>query len=172
MKTFWSRLAISISVTLGIILLFALAIFRIGTDIEDNSLAIFKLNQDLNSRSATLSEVTRLKSAAAEIPPLLEKLRRALPNEDGLISLSNDINLTARHYGLGYGFKFGAATSVSAGLKSIAFDMNLQGSYNDIMKFLGDLESNGRFITLNNIDIGQQGDKYSAVLNGLIYYNG
>jgi len=173
MSAFQTKLIINISITLIILSALSVAIFKVGLDIESNALAVFKLNQDLNSRSSTLSEITKLRKAAVDIEPYFAKLKMALPNEDGLIGLSNNLSLTAKHYELGYGFKFGAASDVSTGLKSISFDMNLQGTYQSILKFLDSIKTtNGQFINISNIDIVEQGDRYTATLNGLIYYNG
>lgn len=175
MNPFWTKLAINISVSFGIVFALSAAIFNLGKDIDKNSAKVFELNKNVSSRSTNLTEIARLKAATADLGPLLNKLKRALPDEDALlIDLAGDINTIARRYELGYGagLKFGPTANVSTGLKSTSFDMNVQGGYQNIIKFLGDVESSGRFIGFTNLDIAIKGNQYTAALSGIIYYSG
>jgi hypothetical protein len=78
----------------------------------------------------------------------------------------------AREKGLSFSSKFGseiAPTDNQPGF--IRLEMNLSGSYSDLISFIKEVERSGYFINLLNFDIVRQGDKFNALINSEVFFS-
>ena len=165
---------IKISLAVGILLVIVAGIFVVAYDISAKAQYILKTRTELNSRLDAINQLALLKVSSAEAKPFVDKLNRALPPEDLLLTISGDMENAARRYNLGYTFKFvGAKRDISENLKAIDFQITAQGDYQSVRSFMRDMETLPYFISLLDADItAQRTNVYNSAIRGVIYFNG
>jgi len=171
--SFRRQIIVKISLAFVAVILMVGAIFFLNSLVSAKAGFIFSTRSDLNNRINLVNQLTQLKAAAAEATPYIEKLSKALPPRDALLSLQVDLNDIAHKYSLGFGFKFvGEESKIGNNIKSAPFQINIQGTYPNIINFLKDLESGSYFISLSDADIVGSPTSYNASISGQIFFNG
>ena len=171
-KSFKFRLISSLSVTLGTLLIIAVVIVYLGFDISTKAGFISDTQAQLFKRVVDITNLTKLKEQEKAADAALFKLNNALPKRDSLFSVSRDLGDFARARSLSFGSKFGdeiASKDDKPGF--IRLEMNTGGSYADLVSFIKDIEASSYFINLLNFDIVRQGARFSALINGEVFFS-
>lgn len=170
-QDFRSKLIINISLSFGFVAIVIAVIIFLGTQIGDKSNKIFGIQSELRSNAANVSELARLRELSKSADPYLARLNAALPKKDELLSLQKLIEASARRHNLSFGFKFGGETKGDGVFSSIGFNINAQGAYSSALSFLKELEDTYKLMKISSVDIIGQGDRYTLVLAGEIFFN-
>jgi hypothetical protein len=99
----------------------------------------------------------------------LTALNKILPTSDELIFVSEELERYAKNFNLGFNFQYGSLEEGPP--KAKYFTLYLEGSLEDITKFLEGMNKNFPWIVeILNIDIrGLSSEGYSIVLSGKIF---
>jgi len=171
-RSFKFRLILSLSVILGTLLIIAVVIVYLGFDISTKASFISDTQTQLFKRVADIANLTKLKEQEKAADAALSKLNDALPKRDSLFSVSRDLGDFARARSLSFGSKFGEESAPGEGTPGfIRLEMNTGGSYADLVAFIKDIEASSYFINLLNFDIVRQGTRFSALLNGEVFFS-
>ena len=171
-RSFRFRLVSSLSITLGTLLIIAVVTVYLGSDISQKASFISNTQAELSKRVIDITNLTKLKEQEKAADAALFKLNNALPKRDALFSVSRDFSDFARTRSLSFGSKFGeelASKDNKPGF--IRMEMNTGGSYADLVAFIKDVEASSYFINLLNFDIVRQGARFSALINGEVFFN-
>src|ERR1044072_7744301 len=97
----------------------------------------------ITRRSLEQENLSQLKAGAAEAETLQNDLNALLPTQDGLIGFPQFMNTMARNHSLGLTFNFAAAPAApGAGVAgTVSFFATLQGSADNIARFIDDVEN-------------------------------
>lgn len=171
-RSFKFRLISSLSVTLGVLLVIVIVVVYLGFDILSKARFISDTQAELFARVVNISNLTKLKEQERSADAALFKLNNALPKRDALFSVSRDLGDFARSRNLSFGSKFGEEVAPKEGKPGfIRLDMNVSGSYADLVAFIKDIEASSYFINPLNFDIVRQGTKFSAIINGEVFFS-
>jgi len=171
-RSFKFRLITTLSITLGVLLIIAIVVIYLGLDISAKADFVSDTQARLFARVVNISNLTKLKEQERTADAALFKLNNALPKRDSLFSVSRDLSDFARSRNLSFGSKFGEEVAPREDKPGfIRLDMNVSGSYADLVAFIKDIEASSYFINLLNFDIVRQGAKFSAVINGEVFFS-
>lgn len=171
-RSFKFCLTSSLSIALGILLVIVIVIVYLGFDIEAKANFISDAQVKLFTRAVNISNLTKLKEQEKAADAAFFKLNNALPKRDALFSVSRDLGDFARNRSLSFGSKFGEEVAPLEDKPGfIRLDMNVGGSYADLVAFIKDMETSSYFINLLNFDIIRQGTRFSAIINGEVFFS-
>jgi len=171
-RSFKLRLISTLSFTLGTILIIGIVVFYLGFDISRKGTLILSTNTKLLQARNNISDLAKLKEQEKEADIALFKLNNALPKRDSLFSVSRDLEDLAKRRSLSFGSKFKeevSATNTQPGY--IGIDMNLSGSYNDLVAFIRDLDVGSYSINVVSFDIVRQGSGFSGLITGELFFS-
>lgn len=169
---FRSKLIYSLSITGGIIVFILAVTLYLGLDIGKKADAIVGAQGETVSRISSVNDFNKLKSQEKEAQADLLKLNSALPKRDSLFEVSKDLGVFAQSRNLSFGYKFGEEVGSKGGNPGfIRVEMNISGSYENIIGFLKDIESSKYFINPSSLDLTQQNVGYTGIINSQIFFS-
>ncbi|MDE2102645.1 MAG: type 4a pilus biogenesis protein PilO [Patescibacteria group bacterium] len=156
----------------GIIVIAAAAVLiYLGKNIQAVSAKIYGLRTQASVYAADIVQISNLREQAKLAVPYSAKLASALPSKSNVIVLSNTVDTVALKDGVNVGFRFGAEGQRNAvGLNYVGFEMSVQGSYNNIVQFISDLEGGGNYLVIDNISLLAGSNGMDGVINGRVYF--
>ena len=156
----------------GVIVIAAVAVLvYLGRNIGTVSTKIYGLRNQASIYAADIVQISNLREQAKLAAPYSTKLAVALPSKSNVIVLSNTVNTIALKDGVNVGFRFGAeGQRNSVGLNYVAFEMSVQGPYNNIVQFISDLEGSGNYLVIDNISLLAGSNGMDGVINGRVYF--
>ena len=153
-NTFGSRLIYSLSITGGIVVFTVAVVLYLGIDIQKKVSAISEVHGEILFNISQVSDLSKLKGQEMEAQVALLKLNSALPQRDSLFGVSKDLGTFADARNLAFGSKFGEEIAPKDGNPGfIRVEMNVAGSYDDIIAFLKDIETSSYFINPFSLDL-------------------
>jgi Tfp pilus assembly protein PilO len=167
-------MAISVGVTLAVATVLILIIFYLNKSIVAASETINGMRADFLSRSKALASLADLKNDAEQARIYSYILNSSLPTKEDLPSFNTEVFNLEKKNNLPSSFKFsGAEVAPRAGASGeIAFDLNLDGAYNDLVDFLKDFEDSSYVTDIRSFDLVGGGgiDKYRALFRGVVFF--
>ncbi|HZX00860.1 MAG TPA: hypothetical protein VFE87_00455 [Candidatus Paceibacterota bacterium] len=171
-NTFRSRLIYGLSITGGIVIFIMAVVLYLGLDIREKTDVIAQAQGEILSRISQVSDLGKLKGQEKEAQVALLKLNSALPQRDSLFGVSRDLGVFAETRNLAFGSKFGEEVAPKDGKPGfIKVEMNIAGSYDNIIGFLKDIETSSYFINPFSLDLTKQGVGYTGVINSEIFFS-
>lgn len=170
---FEKGLIINISIAGGVFVGVAVIIFILGFYINNESEYISSTRSDLDRASSISAKLSEFRRNEDDIEAAVEQLDSHVPDRDVVLFVPTEVRDIARRHGLGYVFNFsGEDREVTDEIMSTNFDINVQGDYDDIMRFIDDLENTQYFINILNIDLmSRSSGSYDGVIRGIIYFH-
>ncbi|MCL5016373.1 MAG: type 4a pilus biogenesis protein PilO [Patescibacteria group bacterium] len=170
-KEFKRKLTTQIVITGAALAVIAVLLFYLGRKISSEANKIYTIRTQNALIASDVARISNLRNQAAEAGPYLTKLSAALPTKANVYTLSNTINAIALKDGVNVGFRFGAEGQKSSNnLNYVDFEISVQGSYDNIAKFVEDTENGGYYLTIDNISLVEGGNGLGGVINGKIYF--
>ena len=174
LKDFRVKMAVVIGITLvaGSVLIFA--VFQLKKSIAASSSEIKLMRVDFLSRSRAITSLAELKEDAEEARVYTDVLNFSLPTKEDLPEFNSEVFDLERDNNLPTSFKFsGSEIAPTPGTPGeIAFELNLTGSYDDIVNILKDLEDSSYVTDIRNFDlVGGTDDQYRAILQGVVFFH-
>lgn len=164
---------------------FTVNLIVIGAVLVVTITSLLLLRRDISSRVAAFTEernkfifrtegiksLASLREETVRGREYFNELASLLPKEEGLFALTRVLDRFAKARNVNLNFAFGSKNPASGNIApSIAFRIIADGNYDNILKFLGDMENEKLLIKLNNIDIVKGGgSSYNARISGQIY---
>lgn len=164
----------SIGVTLVVAAGLVFAIFYLNKGVVASSDEINRMRADFLSRSRAIASLAELKKDAEQARIYTDVLNSSLPTKEDLPEFNTEVFELEKKNNLPSSFKFsGAETALRPGAAGeIAFDLNLNGLYGDIINFLKDLEDSSYVTDIRNFDlVGGVKDEYRAIFQGVIFFH-
>lgn len=171
-RSFKFRLISNLSIALGVLLIIVIVLGYLGFDISKKADSISETQANLLKRVINITNLTKLKEQERVADAALFKLNNALPKRDSLFSVSRDLGDMAKNRSLSFASKFGEEIAAKDGKPGfIRLEMNVAGSYDNLVGFVRDIEVSNYFINLLNFDIIRQSGRFSGLLNGGVFFN-
>jgi Tfp pilus assembly protein PilO len=145
-------------------------LFFLSRDISDRVMFIERQRVDLSARSQILDSLLKLKSDSEKARGLLGSLEEALPTKDELIVFSKELEDFARSNQLDFSLRFGAespATAVDPGTNN--FTITSGGTYENLIRFLRNVENSGYFVSFDLFDLTQSSRGYEILIRGKVF---
>ena len=172
LNTFRSRLIYSLSITGGIVVSIMAVVLYLGLDVRKKADVIAQAQGETLSSISQVRDINKLKGQEKEAQVALLKLNSALPQRDSLFGVSKDLGAFANARDLAFGSKFGEEIVPKDGNPGfIKVEMNVAGSYDNIIGFLKDIETSNYFINPFSLDLTKQGVGYTGVINSEIFFS-
>lgn len=147
-------------------------VLYLGLDIQKKTNAIAEVQGKISSHISQVSDINKLKSQEVEAQVDLLKLNNILPRRDSLFGVSKDLGAFAVTKNLAFGSKFGEEVSPKDGKPGfIKMEMNVEGSYDNIISFLKHIETSSYFINLFGLDLTRQKNGYVGAVNGEVFFS-
>lgn len=147
-------------------------VLYLGLDIQKKTDAIAGVQGKISLYISQVSDISKLKSQEAEAQIDLLKLNSILPRRDSLFGVSKDLGTFAKIKNLAFGSKFGEEISSKDDKPGfIKVEMNVEGSYDNIIGFLKYIETGSYFINLSSLDLTRQKEGYIGAINGEIFFS-
>ncbi len=166
------KLLFNISVILGIVILLGTALLFLSSKIQDKAEQISDAKKELNIRSKTVESIALFRRKSEQVQPYLRELQNMLITKDDLINIPKDLKSIAQQNQVNLQITFGVdtpRTETEPGEINIA--ITTEGSFDNLIKFLKDLENSRYFVKLNKVDLTARGDdNFRAVLSGAVFY--
>lgn len=150
-------------------------LFYLSGEISTVASRIYGIRSSNALIAADTTQITDLRSQAQQANPYLSKLTAALPTKTNIIVLSNTVDTIATKDGVNAGFRFGSEGQPNpSGLNYVDFQIGIQGSYDNVARFVQDLENSGYYLTIDNISLvlGSAGTNLDGVMNGRAFFYG
>ncbi len=171
-STFKSKLIYSLSITGGIVIFVLAIVLYLGLDIRKKADTIAGIQNQTLSYISKVNDLGKLKNQQKEAQSDLLKLNGALPKRDSLFEVSKNLDVFARARSLAFGYKFGEEVKFKDGNPGfVKVEMNVSGSYDNIINFLKDVENSKYFINSSSLDLTQQNVGYAGVINSKIFFS-
>jgi Tfp pilus assembly protein PilO len=174
-KSFKTKLAVSIGINLIAIIVLILVIFYLNKNIIASSEEINRMRVDFLSRSRAIASLSELKKDAEQARIYSDVLNSSLPTTEDLPEFNTEVFNLEKKHNLPSSFKFsGSEIAPKAGTPGeIAFDLNLDGVYDDIVNFLKDLEYSSYVTDIQNFDLvgGGTDNTYRAFFRGIVLFH-
>lgn len=142
-----------------------------------NILHQVEIINDIKSKRAFVSESAENLSSLikdwAIVKNYSQRVSLLVPSKDDLVTLSKDMNAIARQDNVSLSFSFGAESNpTGAGtFGSIAFSATADGSMDQILSFLKDVENKYYALKVNILELNHPSAELVRVsLNGQIFY--
>lgn len=160
------------SITGGVVIFIMAVIIYLGFDVRKKADAIAEFQSQILSHISQVSDLSKLKSQEREAQIALLKLNSALPQRDSLFGVSKDLGTFATARNLAFGSKFGEEVEPKEDKPGfIRVEMNVTGTYDNIIGFLKDIETSSYFINPFSLDLTKQGTTYTGAINSEIFFS-
>ncbi|MCL4405292.1 MAG: type 4a pilus biogenesis protein PilO [Patescibacteria group bacterium] len=173
-REFKVKFALSVGITLALLAVIVIAMLYIHGDLSNNSAAIAQINQAIASKDNTLKNLNLLEQQQPLAAPLLAKMDAAVPSQDMLFTLQQNMQAMAKSDNLSFSSQFGSQTpSTNSTPGYVAISMTVQGSYSSILAFLEGIEGSTGFVSVSGVDITQQSssNNFNAIISGNIPFH-
>jgi len=141
--------------------------------VKKNSAKIDSQKGELALRTQATGFLADLKSDFEKAKPLFDALSGALPPKDDLINLGLEIGGLGKRFNLEIGFTFGAETASGPDQPaSINFSLTGTGAYDNILRFMKEIERSPLYIKVNSIDFTRKPDSgnFGFVMSAEVFY--
>lgn len=104
----------------------------------------------------------------------VQQVSSLVPSKDSLVTFSKDINAIAQKKGVSLTFNFGteSGAATSGTLGSISFSATADGSANNLLAFLQDVENKYYSLKINVLEMSKQSDIISRLsIGGQVFYS-
>ncbi len=167
---FKKKFSLNLGVSLGVVLILLVINFLIDADLTRRAAAVEAAKRDLALRAKAIESLAVLKDEARRADGYRSALEQSLPKSDELINFRSNLRALAQARNLDFTFSFGAETPLRDNQPAFTgFQMTISGPTRAFMEFLRDLERSIYFVDLENIDMSQSGDRFSATLAGRVF---
>lgn len=171
MDDFKKQLIIKLSIALGIISVFSVALVLMGRDIGKRAQAIRDQRIEIANRNQSLSVIANLQKDFNDAQKYTSILENALPTSNQLFDFPKELEFLAKKQNMGFGFSFGSETPPSESQPgSAAFVLTIQGTRAQIINFIKTLEEIRFLVNIGSIDISGAGDGFGATIGGIVYF--
>lgn len=171
-STLKSSLIYNLSITGGIVVFILVIVLYLGLDVQKKADAIAKAQKETLFHISQVSDLGKLKNQEKEAQVDFLKLNSALPKRDSLFEVNKNLGVFAEARSLAFGSKFGEEVDSYDGNPGfIRVEMNVSGSYDNILGFLKDIETSRYFINPFGLDLTRQGAGYTGVINSKILFS-
>lgn len=175
LRRFKTQITVSVGITLLLVAVLGITLFYLNKDIVSSSKAINSMRTEFFSRSRAIASLNELRSDADQARIYLDVLNSSLPTREDLPAFNTEVFNLEKTNNLPLSFKFGGMeVAPQAGVSGeIAFDLNLNGGYTNIVNFLKDLEASSYVTDINNFDLvgGGEKDEYRALFSGTVFFH-
>ncbi|MEE8131834.1 MAG: type 4a pilus biogenesis protein PilO [Candidatus Paceibacterota bacterium] len=169
--SFKKKLLLNIGISLGIILILGAALFFLNSKIKDEVKQIQKVKEKLTLRSQTTEFIALLRRESEQVEPYLDDLDNMIITKDKLVNLSQDLSTIAMQNQVNLKLSIGKETpKTESELGEINITITIDGAFDNLIKFLKDLENSRYFVKLNKLDFTKKGNDFKGILNGVIFY--
>lgn len=169
--SFKKKLLLNIGISLGIILILGVALFFLSSEIKNNAKEIQEVKEKMVLRSQTTKSIALLRRESEQVEPYLAKLDNILITKDKLVNFSQDLNAIAKQNKINFKISLGKEIpKTESKLGEINITMTINGTLDNLIKFLKDLENIQYFVKLNKLDFTKKGNGFEGILNGVIFY--
>lgn len=172
--SFKKKLIINLSVSLAIIVAFIFLLVLINGDLNKRREDIVEHKREINSRTMAVSLLADLKKDAEKASPLISVLENRLPTRDELILFPRELTRLANDNNIELGFAFGSESPGSDEEPGVVgFTLSLSGEYDNLAKFLSDIEKSRYYIRITTADLTRKsGEIFGLITSGEVYIRG
>jgi Tfp pilus assembly protein PilO len=161
-----------IGVLLLVILILLLTGFLIWLLFYNQRLAskILELKEEIGRLNYAIGSLVDLKRDSPKATELISKLSLILPDTEGLLEISSELEEISRSLGLNQNFAFGStAPATEAEPKSVGFSLSLTGDPAKFVQYFKQIEDLPYILNFNQIDISLTQGIYQFNSSGKIY---
>lgn len=164
------RFGLGLAARAGGMLLIAVLTALTGFDITRRVAQIQNTEQELALRREAITTLTRLRGEAERARQYKDLLVNILPSQDALIGFPREAQAMARRRELAFFIKFGEETAAAGGEPgSLSFQATANGTFEQFVAFLRDLESSRFFVALDQVELLHTGSRVAATLHGRVF---
>lgn len=145
-------------------------LFFLAKDISGRVSSIERQRADLSARSQIVDSLIRLRADSEKARALIVPLQESLPTKDQLIEFSKQLENFARNNQLDFALRFGAesqSTAMEPGTNN--FTITSGGSYENLIRFLRNVENSGYFVSFDLFDLTRSSRGYEIVVRGKVF---
>ncbi|HDH07564.1 MAG TPA: hypothetical protein ENG89_00905 [Candidatus Moranbacteria bacterium] len=169
--TFRKKILLNIGISFGIVVLLGVALFFLSSIVEDKAEQIRKAKEELSFRSQVSESIALLRNESGQVEPYLDDLENILITKDNLVNFSQDLKTIAQQNQISLNLSFGTETPKTKNeLGKINFTITIDGDFDNLIKFLKDLENSKYFVKLDKLDLTKKGGGLKIILKGVIFY--
>lgn len=151
-KRIFSLVSLFMIVIIGLILLF----FYFRKDIEKINKKVGEYKTELKNRQLIIERIQSLEKEIKEAEPYLLKLKQSLPTEAETVNLETQLKQLAERYNLEFNFRFGTLNKeTEAEPQSYNFNLGLKGRFDNLMKWLEEVNKLVFSLRLEKIELNQ-----------------
>lgn len=151
-KRIFSLVSLFMIVIIGLILLF----FYFRKDIEKMNKKVGEYKTELKNRQLIIERIQSLEKEIKEAEPYLLKLKQSLPTEAETVNLETQLKQLAERYNLEFNFRFGTLNKeTETEPQSYNFNLGLKGRFDNLMKWLEEVNKLVFSLRLEKIEINQ-----------------
>ncbi len=170
-KEFNMRLLISIGIMVAAFFVASMIMILLGYDIGRRALMIQDYNKELKARVDASLSLLSLKADFESAKPYFSVLENILPIRDSLISFPKDISFIAQKNKISVAVSFGSETASASNAPGfVRFSMVAEGSYDDILKFIAEVERGKYVIDWSDADFSFNKKNYTATISGRVFF--
>lgn len=168
-REFKVRFALSVGLTLLVLIALGAAIIYAQNDLSTVSGQLAGINQGVVNKTIQLKNLADLQNESSSTQPLIANMVAAVPSEDNLYSVQQNLESIAKNDNLAFSSEFGGENQPGNGTPgNVQIEILLQGNYSDIISFLSSVETTSGFISVSSIDLTAQpaGGEFNATIDG------
>jgi len=136
------KLAIHLSITIGVIVVLVGIIISSGSSIKEESLSIGSRRTEFAKKLSVVRALAEARAGLRRAESAERKLQNVIPEKEKLINLSQDLSRVAQRGDLGYTFSFieeQQATAEAPGF--VRFRLSLDGTFGQFVTFLENVKT-------------------------------
>ncbi len=169
-KEFKMRLVINLGIVVGALFVASMIIVLLSYDIGRRALMIQGYTKELRARVDASLAISSLKTDFELAKPYFSVLENILPIRDSLISFPKDISFVAQKNKISAAVSFGSETASTVATPGfVNFSMVLEGSYDDILKFMAEVERGKYVIDWASVDFSFNKKNYTGTISGRVF---
>lgn len=169
-KEFNMRLITRLGIVAGACFVAVIIISLLSYDIGRRAEMIQGYTKELRARVDASLAISSLKTDFEVAKPYFSVLENILPIRDQLISFPKDISFVAQKNKISAAVSFGTETAATASAPGfVNFSMVLEGSYDDILKFMKEVEHGKYVIDWANVDFSFNKKNYTGTISGRVF---
>ena len=170
-KEFNSRLLVEGGFGLVVFIVAGISILLVSNDITRRAAATQEYKKEFKSAVDASLVLASLKSDFERAKPYVSVLENILPIRDQLISFPKDITFIAQINNLEASVSFGAETLATQNVPGfVKFNMIIEGQYNDLLKFMQEVERGKYIIDWSDVDFIFGNKQYKGTILGRVFF--
>lgn len=170
-KEFKMRLLIVIGVSGLLLVVLGISIGILSYDIKGRARVIQDYKKELRAATEASLSLLSLQADFEHAKPYVSVLENILPIRDQLISFPKDLAFVAQKNKIASAVSFGAETLATDKVPGfVRFSMTLDGPYDNILKFMQEVERGKYIIDWSNIDFISDNKSYKGTIFGRVFF--